>query len=263
MSIFQAEAHNPDVRAEVLAHIGGFPVTNTVLTALLGTLLIVILSIWANSFSVRRPSKAQLLVEDMVRDAYNFIDGIIADKKVARQVVPTVVSIVLFVIITNLFMTLVPVLASFTWHDHGHTYPLFRVATSDFNVVFAMALSMMVFAQLYGVYKIGVLNHTAKYVPLKQLIAGITSGRAFESIIKFFVGILEMIMEFAKILSLSLRLFGNIFAGEILLAVFLSMFAILLPIPILILALLVGVIQALVFGALIAAKFAEVAEAHH
>ena len=105
-------------------------------------------------------------------------------------------------------------------------------------MTFALALIAMGAIHLYGIVKLGLLRHLSKFLIL-------TKGPIY-----FFVGLLEGVGEFAKVLSFSFRLFGNIFAGEVLLIIVMSLVPVLVPFPFLLLEYFVGFIQALVFAML-------------
>ena len=115
-----------------------------------------------------------------------------------------------------------------------------------------MALVSVISSHVFGFITVGVFTHLGKFVQIGGIIKSFRKGpiAIFTAIIEFFVGILEIISEIAKILSLSLRLFGNIFAGEVLITVIGSLVAVFIPAPFMLLEILVGLIQASVFAML-------------
>ena len=122
-------------------------------------------------------------------------------------------------------------------------------------------------ANIFGVVSIGLWKTFNKYVNLKALGGIFTKIRHEPTIIivapiTFFVGLIEIVGEFAKVASLSFRLFGNVFAGEVLLASMAALVAYIVPIPFLFLELLVGVIQALIFSILLVVYFTIAASDH-
>jgi F-type H+-transporting ATPase subunit a len=132
--------------------------------------------------------------------------------------------------------------------------PLFRPANTDLNMTLAMAILGVVTSHILGIAAIGFFKYANKFIKLGDLWHGIKSGspiKIFVAVIEFMVGIIEVFSEVAKMVSLSLRLFGNVFAGEVLLTVIASLIAFIIPIPFLGLELLVGLIQAVVFSMLI------------
>lgn len=121
--------------------------------------------------------------------------------------------------------------------SHGPSaVPLFRPGTADLNTTLALAIFSVVVTQVFGI-QFQQLGYFKKFIN-------------FSSPIMFFVGILELISEFAKIISFAFRLFGNIFAGEVLLTVILFLLPLVAPMPFYGLELFVGFIQALVFSML-------------
>lgn len=118
--------------------------------------------------------------------------------------------------------------------EHGSTFvPIFRAGTADLNTTLALALISVIATQVIG-FKYLSFGYFKKFFNFKNPIF-------------FFVGILELISEVAKIISFAFRLFGNIFAGEVLLVVIAFLIPLLAPIPFLGLEIFVGAIQALVF----------------
>lgn len=132
-------------------------------------------------------------------------------------------------------------------HAEGAGYgllPFVRVASTDLNFTVALALISVVMTQVFGFRSLG-LSYAVKFVNVK----GIISNPGF-GIIDFFVGLLELISEISKILSFSFRLFGNIFAGSVLLFVIGTLVPVLAQSAFLMLEFFVGIIQAVVFGML-------------
>ncbi|MCI0437831.1 MAG: F0F1 ATP synthase subunit A [Chloroflexi bacterium] len=134
--------------------------------------------------------------------------------------------------------------------EAGHLVPYFRSANTDVNTPLAIALIAMFMVQFWGIRQLGFSAHLGKFINLKQGAIG------------FFVGILELISEFAKIISFTFRLFGNIFAGEVLLIAMAFLLPLIGLIPFLGLELFVGIIQAFIF-AMLTLVFATAATAAH
>ena len=115
--------------------------------------------------------------------------------------------------------------------------PLFRSTNSDLNMTLALAIISVIATQIFGIITIGFFKHVGKYISFKN------PGLAF-------AGILEATAEVVKILSFSFRLFGNIFAGEVLLVVTALLLPFIAPLPFMLLEMFVGFIQALIFSLL-------------
>jgi F-type H+-transporting ATPase subunit a len=112
--------------------------------------------------------------------------------------------------------------------------PLLRGANADLNTTLALAVIAVIAIQVLGVSAIGAIKYAKKFFN-------------FSNPINAFVGFLELISEFSKLISFSFRLFGNIFAGEVLLMVIAFLVPYIAPLPFFFLELFVGIVQALVF----------------
>jgi F-type H+-transporting ATPase subunit a len=166
------------------------------------------------------------------------------DRKKTMRFLPIVGSVFFFILLSN-WLGLLPGTGSITI---GHNM-LLRPANTDLNLTVAMALVSVIGSHLFGLFTVGVFTHLNKFVQIGTLIKSLTKGpiAIFTALIEMVVGVIEMISEVAKVLSLSLRLFGNIFAGEVLISVLSSLVGIIVPTPFMLLELLVGLIQAGVF----------------
>ncbi|HXF62486.1 MAG TPA: F0F1 ATP synthase subunit A [Caldilineaceae bacterium] len=120
----------------------------------------------------------------------------------------------------------------------AHFVPLFRSPSADLNLTFALALTVMVMVQVWGIRALGG-SYFRKFFN--------ASGQGFMKGINIFVGLLELISEFSRLIAFGFRLFGNIFAGEVVLATMAFLIPFLLPVPFYILEVFVGLVQALVF----------------
>ncbi|MEK7158525.1 MAG: F0F1 ATP synthase subunit A, partial [Patescibacteria group bacterium] len=132
--------------------------------------------------------------------------------------------------------------------------PLFRSANSDLNTTLALALISVLGTHIFGIITLGFWRHIGKFVNFKLLV---------KNPIMFAVGILEVFGEVSKIVSFSFRLFGNIFAGEVLLVVMGTLVSFVAPVPFYFLELFVGFIQALVFAILTLVFLTMATESHH
>ena len=131
-----------------------------------------------------------------------------------------------------------------------------------------MAVMTIVLTHIFGIVAVGFFRYANKFVKLGDIWRSLRKGgiSIMVAVIEFGVGIIEIFSEIAKMVSLSLRLFGNVFAGEVLLTVIGSLVAFFVPLPFIALEILVGLIQAIVFSMLVLVSFtmatAEVAEGH-
>lgn len=252
--MFQIESGEILVKAPVVIEIAGFPITNTMTTAILTLFIAILLCLFASGFKIVRPGKIQLMFESTVTLITGFIEQIAGDRRVAWKIMPIVASMVAYILISNMLTTLIPFLGAMTVGSES----LFRSTTSDINSTLSLALSMVVISNLFLIRRINPLNYALKFFPIHEVFKSFRKGigAGLGSFINLFIGLLDIISEFAKVLSLSFRLLGNMFAGELLLKIFMGLFAIILPVPIIMLGSLAGIVQAVVFGALVTAYFA-------
>jgi F-type H+-transporting ATPase subunit a len=201
------------------------------------------------------PKGIHNLIETLIEFALSEIDKVTGDKKKTRLFLPLVATIFFFVLFSNWLGQLPGTGSIGIWemmHGELELIPLLRPATADLNLTLAIALIAVVSTHIAGLVGVGISNHLSKFVNIRGIFRAIKDGpmAVVIAIIEFFVGLIEIVGELAKTLSLSLRLFGNIFAGEVLMTVMLSLASYVLPIPFIFLELLVGVIQATVFSML-------------
>src|SRR5262249_58216084 len=117
--------------------------------------------------------------------------------------------------------------------------------SSDVNITLGMALVSFVTFEFLGFWKLGIGGYLGKFFPLYEFKNGIGAG-----IIALFVGLIELMLEFVKPVTLSFRLFGNIYGGEVALGVITTLTVFLVPVALIGLELLLNAIQALIFSVL-------------
>jgi len=255
-------AHVPTLYAEPIAHfhlplIGDFAVTNALFTSWIVVLILIVIAIAIRVSLKQVPKGIQNFFEFLIEGAEKLCDQVTGDRKITNKAFPIVFSVFMIVLLNN-WMGLIPLggLGLIEMTDHGETFiPLIRSGTADINGTLPLAILSVLGANLFGIFSIGLWKTFNKYVNIKAL-GGILKKIRKESTIlmtapiMFAVGFLELIGEFAKVASLSFRLFGNVFAGEVLLASMGAIIAYILPTPFLILEIFVGVIQAFIFAIL-------------
>src|SRR3990167_2422887 len=163
--------------------------------------------------------------------------------KVTNSILATLlVDFVLISIIYKIRADLSPVpgfgTIGFFQEEHGKEVfiPILRAVTSDFNATFALAIISLVATHILSIKYNGIFSYLKRFFSLNPIF--------------LFVGILELVSEVTKVISLSFRLFGNIYAGEVVLHTISSLFAFVAPIPFLLLESIVALVQALVFSML-------------
>ncbi len=230
--------------AEPLFHIGSFPVTNTLVMTLILSAAIIAFSFFIKNRLKLIPRGFQNIIEYVLEALLNLADSVTQDRKQTQKFFPLVATIFIFVILSN-WIEIVPGLGTIGINAqlHGKTVlvPFLRSTSADLNVTLALALISVFSIQFMGIAAIGAVKYAKKFF---------ASPFQRPYLIGTFVGLLELVSEVAKIISFSFRLFGNIFAGEVLLIVILNLVPYIIPLPFLFLELFVGFIQALVFSML-------------
>lgn len=238
--LFVAEAAGPhiDIKPAALFHIGSVPITNSMLLGALGY-LIVLAVFFYTAWAIKRGVKNKFvsLIVWGYEALYSSVEQIIGDKTVARRVAPLPITL-FFLIIVNYYLGILPFVGP-VYVGTGEEIPLFRGLLADMNVTFALAIVSMIAVQVYAAQTHGFFGNLGRYFinPLRDPIGA-------------FVGILEIIAEFSRLVALSLRLFGNVFAGEVLLVMmgYLTQYAASISLlPFMIFELFIGAIQAYVF----------------
>jgi len=242
------------VAPEPIFHIGDFAVTNSLLTSLV-VMVILLLIAWKVKSQTDNPLKKRssffIVMEMAIEGLYNFFKNIAGDK--VDKIFPLLMTFFLFIILGN-WIGLLPGVGSVGFYEHGEHgdifVPYFRSPNADLNTTLALALISVSVTQYLSITTLGIKTYIGRFINIKNPI-------------NFFVGILELISEFAKVLSFSFRLFGNIFAGEVLLAVMVFLIPLFVPVPFLALEVFVGFIQALVFTMLTTIFIVVATEEHH
>ena len=216
------------VAAEEIARIGPLSITNALLTTFIVMIVLFAITLW---YQMSRPVFVEMIIEGF----YNFFEEVLGEK--TKKLFPLLMTFFLFILVGN-WLGIMPGVGPIgvEHYDHGEKVlvPLFRGPNADLSTTIALALISVSVTQVLSVNALGIGKYIKKFIN-------------FSNPINFFVGILELVSEFAKILSFSFRLFGNIFAGEVLLVVVTFLIPVLLPIPFYGLEIFVGFIQALVF----------------
>jgi len=251
-------SHEITLAAEPIAEVAGFSITNSLLNTWLVVFILIAGSLILRNKLKQRPKGLQNIFEMVIEGGLNLCDSVTNSRDKSKKIFPFVFSLFLFILVNN-WMGLLPGIGSIGFVETSGTHsvfvPFFRGGTADLNTTLALALLVVVFANIFGIISAGIWKYFNKYINLKvlaQIPAKVLKEPTVLIVnpIKFFVGLIELIGEVAKIASLSFRLFGNIFAGEVLLSSMAVIFAFGLPIPFMFLEIIVGVIQALIFAML-------------
>ncbi len=248
---------HPELPPEVVFHLFGFPITNTVISAWL-TIIVVA----GFSFAVTRrlrliPKKLQALLEFILGSLMDLCQNVAGDQN-GRRFFPIVATIFLFVMF-NGWLSLFPGFGSILVHTAEGEVHLLRSANTDINLPLSIAIVSFLAVGFFGFKSLGP-GYLTKFINVGQFLAGLGQlGRGklgagmngiFLGAINMFIGLIHLLSEFVRIISFTLRLFGNMTAGEILLIMVTFLVPFLAALPFYGLELLVGFVQALIFGML-------------
>lgn len=248
---------NISLSPEVLFSIGAFEVTNSFFWSVILSLFIITCILLINRNLKSVPGRFQNFLEVIIEGAFNFVESVIGDKAKAKKVFPLVCTMFIFTLFANL-VTFIPGQSAVTIETAGGARPLFRAVMADYSLVFVMTLVSIITTQIVAIIVHGPFGYIGKFINVKGFKAVFESGKNLgarfgslaQAFLDFFLGIMDIVGEIAKIISLSFRLFGNIFAGEVLSAVMLFLAPFFLPLPFQFLGLLTAVVQAFVFSVL-------------
>jgi F-type H+-transporting ATPase subunit a len=302
----QAVTASVAVRPEVLLTVGGFEITNTLFTTWIVTILLTLFVFFSTRKMEIVPSGLQNILE-MIIEALDGLTTSVAGLRGKKffPIVATIFLFVLFSNLLGLIpgfgpIGIIPVSANAPAPQGIATFdlpqplseslgakggeeeggiilaPLFRSPSTDINMTLALALISVIMTQVFGMQAMGPIKYWfvrfLMFDKVGQFFLSLFKGKPKFGLLAFglldvFVGLLELVSEVSKILSFTFRLFGNIFAGEVVLLIMAFLFFA-LPFPFYALELFIGFIQAFVFAILTLvfmtiATTAHGAEEHH
>jgi F-type H+-transporting ATPase subunit a len=239
------------IKGETLFHLGPIAVTNSMVGTLIATVVLASLAWWASRRSAVVPSRLQSFLEFPLE----FLGGVVRAQHPTRwrAVLPAILTIFLLVLVAN-YVGLLPGVGTIGVHvvEDGHeaTVPIIRPASADLNFTLALALVAFVLFVSWGIRANGFRGYLREtFVANPPYMTPLMTP-------------IHIVSELSRIISLSMRLFGNVFAGEILLAVMLALTFAVVPAIFLGLEAIFGAVQALVF-ALLTLTYITLATAGH
>jgi F-type H+-transporting ATPase subunit a len=223
---------------EQLGVLWGLPITNTLLMSWVVVILLLVIGVTMGKHLNMVPGRFQTLLEWIFSYVYDYITETLESRDMARRFFPLLTTIFLFIFTANI-LEFTPGIGSvgiFTsWG--GEFIPLFRSMNTDLNVTLTLAIISFLVIEVTGVLTIGAVKYGGKFLN-------------FHSPLGFVIGIIEFFSELARLIAFSFRLFGNIFAGEVLISVAVYFLPYLGPIPFMGYEIFVGFIQAAIFSLL-------------
>lgn len=224
------------LKAEEIFNLWSFSVTNSLFLTFVVSIILISFSLLMYRKISIVPGKLQSGIEIGVEWFLDLMHSTLGSIEKAERYFPLIATIFIFILMSNL-LGIFPGVGSILIESNHHEVPFFRSPAADLNFTLAFAVISVVITNILGVMTVGFFPHIGKFFNFKNPI-------------KFFIGILELVSEFAKVISLSFRLFGNVFAGEVLLIIIFSLAPYFIPLPFLFLELFVGLIQAFLFAML-------------
>ena len=227
------------LKAETIFHIGSFPITNSLIASWLAILVLIFLAIILRLQLKIIPGRLQNLFESIFEYFLGLMEDVYGSREKAKKIFPFAATFFLFILFSN-WMGILPGVGSlgrYAWnHETGRVLflPILRSANADLNTTLALAIISVLLTQVFGIMTAGFFKYLKRFFN-------------FKGPINLFASILEFFSELIKVISFSFRLFGNIFAGEVLLLVVSALVPYIAPLPFYGLEIFVGLIQALVF----------------
>ncbi|HTY39600.1 MAG TPA: F0F1 ATP synthase subunit A [Candidatus Paceibacterota bacterium] len=237
------------LKAEPVFHIGAWPITNSLLLSTIILCLLSGLAIAGKRKLALIPGNIQNVFEMFLEALLDLMDSVFGERAKSEKYLPLIATIFLFVLFSNWF-GLLPGVGAIKMMTEEGSVPLLRAPSADLNFTIALALIAVISVNILGAVAIGIGPRLKNFFNFSDPIA-------------FFIGLIELVSEAARIVSFSFRLFGNIFAGEVLLTIVGFLAPYFIPLPFLFLEVFVGFVQALIFSMLSVVFIAIATVDHH
>jgi F-type H+-transporting ATPase subunit a len=208
-------------------------ITSTILTMWIVTVLVILLLFVMSRGRAMVPGKAQNAMEHVWELVEGF--GMSLGGPAAKPYITLFVAFFLYILFSN-WSGLIPPIGKIVY---------LRAPTSDVNITIGLALVAFIFFEYQGFKALGIGGYLSKFFPFGEFRKGIGAG-----IIALFVGLVELLLEFVKPITLSMRLFGNIYGGEVALGVMTALTVAIIPMALIALELMLNLVQALIFSTL-------------
>ncbi|MDH7476606.1 MAG: F0F1 ATP synthase subunit A [Microgenomates group bacterium] len=236
------------IKAESVFKFFHLEITNSYLLSLIVIAIFLMMALkYYQDSQLEKKSNFYIFFQMINKSLYSLFASVVGDK--INNFFPLLAAFFLYILFQNWF-GLMPGVGSLLIKEDHHFVPLLRSNNADLNTTIALGIVSVLMIQYYGIKYLGFGNYIKKFINLSNPI-------------NFVLGLLEIVSEFSKIISFSFRLFGNIFAGEVLLTIVAFLVPVLAAFPFLILEIFVGFIQALVFSMLTAVFLSGAVQSHH
>lgn len=228
---------NIGLQPEYIVSAFGISLTNTFLTSIL---VIALLGVLGIIFCFKKQNHKNIFINGirvLVFELLKLTDMVTQDRKLSKKILPLITTFFLFIVTANLLALIPGFLGSFFINTPSGEFSVLRSPNSDLTTTVALALFSVFAIQFFSLRELGIKKYIGRFFN-------------FTNPIKFVLAFFELISESVKVLSFSFRLFGNIFAGEVLLLVIAFLVPYIIPLPFMILEVFVGIIQAFIFAIL-------------
>lgn len=240
------------ISPEIVFHIGNFGIANSTLMIIFIMLGFLAIGLFVVPRFKLVPGIFQSLLEMVYQSIVDLVQQITGSRYHAEKIFPVIATILVYFAVANV-IAIIPGLTDITYNG----VPLLRTPTSDFNTAFGVSLAAVVVLNVVSIQQWGVLGYLGKFFNFKGIIDGFKKSimDGFIGMVEFFVGILDIVGEIAKVVSLSFRLFGNVYAGQVLAIIIMGAFAWGLPTIWSVMSNFTGLLQGFVFAALVAVYY--------
>ena len=222
------------ISPEVLGHLGSLPITNSLLVVFLVDIILIVGFLIITRKLTVVPKGGQFFAETLFDGMYDFMLGLADSKKLVSRMFPYLMTIFLFFLCCNL-LEFIPGITALTYNGT----PVFRNPVTDLNVVFTISMLSFIIMELTGIISGGLWKgYLRKFFD-------------FSSPVNFGIGLMELVNEYSRPISLTFRIFGNLFAGVVITIVLMKMAPYIIPVPFNLLALAISIIQPFVFIVLV------------
>lgn len=221
---------------EIVTTLFGIPITNTLIMSWIVMGILITLAILIGRNVRMLPSKVQTAVEVLFTTVEEFVHTTLENRTWSRRLFPILLTIFLFIATANV-LEFTPGIGSIKVFHGEESVPLLRSMNTDLNMTLALTIIVVLLIEIVGILALGFWRYAGKFIN-------------FSSPINFIVGIIELVSELSRFVSFSFRLFGNIFAGEVLIGVVSFFVPYFLPVPIMAFEMFVGIVQGAVFALL-------------
>lgn len=237
---YAAEGITVKLSPYILGEVFGVPITATLVTTWLTMALLIALAFTVKSRLKAIPGKLQSTMEVVIGFVFDYIASVLENRELAKKAFPIIMTIFLFILALN-WVGLMPGVTSVGFIEgegsDAHLVPLLYPANTDLNITIGFAIVAFFTIEIIGILTLGLFTYFSKFIN-------------FRSPIGFIVGIIELASELVRLVSFSFRLFGNIFAGKVLLLVIMFFVPYIIPMPLILFEIFVGFVQAFVFAIL-------------